>query len=899
MPARLRYAAILLALSLGYSRAVLAQSQCPPSGIGAIPNIHTVAISPTSWTIGWDAPAGAPAGTVYDVYEKTAGDYCALNKSSASPLTSTTANQYTIATTTPDIAYGLYVGLHSDPCQVTQYVLVIDSFTTPPTKPTAPKAVVSGTNVTLNFSYTDGRSFEVEIFRTGSDGLFHFLNSVQTCSGDPKSYTDSNVPAGVYQYVLGVYDAVNISTQDVFSDPITVTVGNVTPPTITSFAASPPTIRAGQSAVLSFVTQNATAVAIDQNVGAVGASGSVTVTPAATTTYTLTAMNGAQTATATATVNVITAPSVAVSSFPSAMVQVQGSGGGTTQYTLTNAGGSSTSIALTQNGSFFTQSPTSFTLGAGASQTVTITGTAQAAGVFEGASIPSGSGVPSNLQIPIKVLSTSTPAGPVSAAPTTNRVDVAGVSGTSPSGTVSFTNSGSATLTGVLVSDVPWLIPQSGIVSIPPGTTASFSFTIDRTKRGDASALIGSAAGTISLVYLSGPAPLGKWAAPSDTTAPSVSTVSVVDTVQPAVGSLAAPALSAGEVALFVPGVGHVTGSVGLFISDLSILNPPGNHPVSDLKLYYLPTIGGTAADQKSTAMPSISTVNVAVADVVKNVFGSSAQLGTLQLRSADAAKLSVSAAVFVVDKPGGTFGNSIPIFRSDRGVSGGGALVLSGIQKSSTSHTNIFIQETSGAGPVSVSTQYLAADGSSLGTSSDTVNPFSLALVSTTVPAGAVAAIMTNTGATGGSFLAYATPVDELSGDSWSVVDWTRQYGYSGSAPVVIPVAGVQHGANNTFFRTDVAITNSGSSTASGTLRYVSRSGTTASQQITLGARQSNIISDVVGTTFNIKTDDVGYLLFTPVTGTFAMTSRTYTTVAGQAATFGTGVPRRPQRRC
>ncbi|HEY8164601.1 MAG TPA: hypothetical protein VIF83_03510, partial [Gemmatimonadaceae bacterium] len=37
---------------------------------------------------------------------------------------------------------------------------------------------------------------------------------------------------------------------------------------------------------------------------------------------------------------------------------------------------------------------------------------------------------------------------------------------------------------------------------------------------------------------------------------------------------------------------------------------------------------------------------------------------------------------------------------------------------------------------------------------------------------------------------------------------------------------------------------------------------------------------------------DSVGYLLFTPITGSFAITSRTYTTVGGGAATFGTGVP-------
>src|SRR5689334_12921484 len=60
-----------------------------------------------------------------------------------------------------------------------------------------------------------------------------------------------------------------------------------------SLTASPATISAGQSATLSWNSQNApagTTFSIDQSIGAVnGPSGSLTVTPAATTTYTITA----------------------------------------------------------------------------------------------------------------------------------------------------------------------------------------------------------------------------------------------------------------------------------------------------------------------------------------------------------------------------------------------------------------------------------------------------------------------------------------------------------------------------------------------------------------------------------------------------------------------------------
>ena len=56
-----------------------------------------------------------------------------------------------------------------------------------------------------------------------------------------------------------------------------------------SFTVSPSSIQSGGSAQLSWNAQNATSVSIDQGIGVVGANGNRTVSPAATTTYTLTA----------------------------------------------------------------------------------------------------------------------------------------------------------------------------------------------------------------------------------------------------------------------------------------------------------------------------------------------------------------------------------------------------------------------------------------------------------------------------------------------------------------------------------------------------------------------------------------------------------------------------------
>lgn len=663
-------------------------------------------------------------------------------------------------------------------------------------------------------------------------------------------------------------------------------------PAIISFTASPATTAPGHEVTLSWVTSNAASVSIDNGVGSQAASGAVTVKPNATTTYTLTAI-GTPNATATVTVNVITTPIINITVLPAPMLQPAGSAGATTIYALTNAGGASAAVTLTQSSpAFFTQSPPSFTLAAGATQIVTITANAEPAGAYEGTSTASAAGVA--VQVPVKLLAAAPPSGLVTADPETNRVDVAAAPGTNPTGSITFTNHGTSTLTGVLTSDVPWIIPQNGVITILPGQTITLTFTINRALRPDAGA-IGSAEGGVALSFLSGSgSPFAK-ARPFDNTSPipSVSLVKVIDTVQPAVTSAGIPALGAGEVALFIPGVGHTNSTIGkLFVSDVSILNPQNSKSIDDVKLFYTP-VAGTFTSARTTSLPSVpGQVSVAVADVVKNVFSGNEEVGTLHIRSKDADKLAVAATALTANNPAGTFGNTIPVFRSDRALASSNALVLTGLRRDAKSHTNLYIQEVAGA-PAVVQIDFLAADGSTiLSRPPDSLDTFKLLQMVNVVPANAVAAVITNTSTAGGKIAAYATPVDEASSDTWAIADWSTQLGYDPTAAVIVPVAGSVHGANGTFYRTDVAITNRGSSSATATLRYTLRTGAAVDRTINLGPKQSAIMSDVVGTFFNVSGDSTGFLTLTPATGSFAVSSRTFATVGNKTETFGTGVP-------
>jgi hypothetical protein len=87
------------------------------------------------------------------------------------------------------------------------------------------------------------------------------------------------------------------------SKSVTVTVTGALP-SINGFSVSPASIVTGQTATLSWNVTGATSVSINPEIGAVSSSGTQSVSPPLTTTYTLTASNSAGNPTASATVTV-------------------------------------------------------------------------------------------------------------------------------------------------------------------------------------------------------------------------------------------------------------------------------------------------------------------------------------------------------------------------------------------------------------------------------------------------------------------------------------------------------------------------------------------------------------------------------------------------------------------
>ena len=100
--------------------------------------------------------------------------------------------------------------------------------------------------------------------------------------------------------------ATNQFGSDTCSVSVKVTPGNM--PRIIKFSAAPLTIPAGSTSTLLWLVDNADSVTIDQGVGTVDRAGTRDVSPATTTTYTLTAKNAFGSVTAQVTVNVTQPP---------------------------------------------------------------------------------------------------------------------------------------------------------------------------------------------------------------------------------------------------------------------------------------------------------------------------------------------------------------------------------------------------------------------------------------------------------------------------------------------------------------------------------------------------------------------------------------------------------------
>ncbi len=174
---------------------------------------------------------------------------------------------------------------------------------------------------------------------------------------DAKNGTRAVTPATTTQYVL---TARNRASQATATTTITVEVQPAAQ--FLACTASPMNIMAGESATISFATANADSVSIDNGIGTVGSSGSKVVTPAATTTYTLTATNARGPVTCNVVVTVAQGTVPRIVSFTANPISIQTGQSSTLSWSVENATNVSIStLGTVQNSGSQSVSPTATT----------------------------------------------------------------------------------------------------------------------------------------------------------------------------------------------------------------------------------------------------------------------------------------------------------------------------------------------------------------------------------------------------------------------------------------------------------------------------------------------------------------------------------------------------------
>jgi hypothetical protein len=623
---------------------------------------------------------------------------------------------------------------------------------------------------------------------------------------------------------------------------------------------------------------------------------------------------------ATAFFNVLFLPEVRVGARPESLVQENQTSINTVTYPVLSVGEIAAAVELSQSGDFFTQSPTAFTLEPGESQSITITSLPRPVGEYTGSSIVSyddGFGGRVELTVPVRLVSTEPvgfTSGTAIAVPSIPRLDLSADRSTNPTGSVSFSNVGSAPLSGILQSDVSWIIPQSGIVTIPVDESRTVSFTVDRALRPDGgdSAQDGTAfSGVLRLDYGSGPGASAKLLSrnPSESSGVSTSLVTVVDSVTPTVSPSGIPGLDAGEVGLLIPGVRSRTTTLGSVVADVSIANAYGVSALSDLRVFYNATGSQASVASFGSVSPRGS---ILLADAVKSVYGAGAATGVAQIRTRDFNRILVGSRLVTVRGGKGTYSTSLPVFRTNRGVDPEESIYLTGL-RGSASRTDIVVQSL-GSGPANVRVDFLSPSGELIASrESVQVGGWDVTELTNVVPVNAVTAIVTSRAESAGPIAAYAINWDDESGDSWVIVDWSRYYAFGNMSEVKIPVARLieasgprrrpvrrSNGANASPGEQEAAgdvtglnlsIFNPDTTPAIGTLTFVDGNGNAVSESMTLQARQTMTLENVLSTVFGRKGSANGYLTFTPDRGGFALSARLATAGGGEGS-IGSAVP-------
>jgi subtilisin family serine protease len=361
-------------------------------------------------------------------------------------------------------------------------------------------------------------------------------------------------------------------------------------------------------------------------------------------------------------------------------------------------------------------------------------------------------------------------------------------------------------------------------------------------------------------------------------------------TVVPGQPVVPIPAGSDGSV---LPVVGRVQGTK-FFLSDVRLYNPTA--AAKSFSLYYVPVGQSGATALRATRTAGAGQV-LALDDVVSSEFGFDSSIGEMTIVAVDPAFIATSRAY--TRSANGTFGQFVPGFRSSTGLSfGQGRATANGFSKDSRFHTNVGFTEVSGA-PATVRIDILNSNGALIASTTRDAAPNQTLLITDIIGdrgLGATAnfrADFTVTSLTG-RVVPFAILIDDATGDGLFEPAGNPA---PSSDDVIVTQASFARGNNDTFFKTNLHVTNVGGDPVTLTVSLIPRlvTGTPASPRVyTLAPGQTIEKLDVLNTEFGLQDPSAAGLRIHP-SGPARLVVSTRTFVEKFGGTFGFFIPGLP----
>jgi subtilisin-like proprotein convertase family protein len=337
-----------------------------------------------------------------------------------------------------------------------------------------------------------------------------------------------------------------------------------------------------------------------------------------------------------------------------------------------------------------------------------------------------------------------------------------------------------------------------------------------------------------------------------------------------------------------IPVVGRVQGTK-FFLSDVRLYNP--TLAPKSFSLFYVP-----AGQSGATALRATRTVGagqvLALNDVIFSEFGFDESLGEMTVVASDSAFITTSRAY--TRSSNGTFGQFVPGFRTLGGLSfGQGRASANGFSKDSRFHTNVGFTEVSGA-PVQVRIDVLDANGSLLSSTTRTAAANQTLLITDIIgglgPTSNFRVDFTVTSLTG-RVIPFAILIDDATGDG---LFEPAANPAASSDDVIVTQASFARGNNDTFFKTNLFVTNVGATSTTITVSLIPRliTGTPAAPRVyTLAPGQTIQKADVLNTEFGLQDPSAAGLRIHPGSPSQLVVS-TRTFVEKFGGTFGFYIP-------